>query len=126
MHIACEHDDEELVRLLLGAGAAVDDHDKNDCTPLFTSVRAGASPVVLQLLLGRGAEVDAAPDGEPSSLALASGMGCLQTIRLLVRRGFSSEQHTDDTPNTNDPKVCSTRVGAQYIGLWLSPGVLQQ
>lgn len=73
------------MRLFLGAGAVVDELDKNHCTPLFTSVRAGGSPAVLRLLLARGAAVDKAPDGEPTSLALASGMGCLKTVRLLVR-----------------------------------------
>jgi len=85
VHIACEHDNESLVRMFLCAGAVVDELDKNGCTPLFTSVRAGGSPAVLKLLLGRGAEVDAAPEGEPTSLALASGMGCLTTVQLLVR-----------------------------------------
>lgn len=74
----------------------MDDYDKNGCTPLFASVRAGASPAVLQLLLDRGAEVDAAPDGEPTSLALASGMGCLRTVRLLVRERFEqNKKHAD-------------------------------
>lgn len=40
---------------------------------------------MLQLLIDRGAEVDAAPDGEPTALALASGMGCLAAVRVLVR-----------------------------------------
>lgn len=72
------------MHLFLDAGAVVDELDKNDCTPLFTSVRAEGSPGVLRLLLGRGAAVDKAPKGEPTSLALASGMGCLKTVRLLV------------------------------------------
>lgn len=28
--------------------------------------------------------MDAAPDGEPTALALASGMGCLEAVRQLV------------------------------------------
>lgn len=123
VHIACEHDHEDLVRVFLGAGAAVDAHDKNGCTPLFTSVRAGGSPAVLQLLLDRGAAVDAAPDGEPTSLALASGMGCLTTIRLLVR-ALSTLNHTDNSQQTNDPyHVHDIRGSAQYRVLWLSSRV---
>lgn len=85
VHIACEHDNGDVARLLLDAGAHVNERDKSGCTPLFTSVRAGGSPSTLRLLLEKGAEVDGTPDGEPTALALASGMGCLTTVRLLVR-----------------------------------------
>ncbi|CAM9530299.1 unnamed protein product, partial [Scytosiphon promiscuus] len=85
LHVACEHDNGEVARLLLNAGADVNKRDNNGCAPLFTSVRAGGSPATLHLLLERGAEVDGAPYGEPTALALASGMGCLMTVRLLVR-----------------------------------------
>lgn len=84
VHIACEHQDEELVQILLAAGSPVDSRDKNGGTPLFTSVRAGGSPAVLRLLLHKDVDVDAAPDGEPTAFALASGMGCLAAVRLLV------------------------------------------
>ena len=90
MHIACEHDKEEMVRLFLDAGAAVNARDKNGCTPLFTSVRAGGSTKVLRQLIAWGAQVDAAPDGEPTALILAAGMGCLATVRLLVRLQIKS------------------------------------
>lgn len=84
VHIACEHDKEHMVHMFLNVGAAVNAKDKNGCTPLFTSVRAGGSTNVLRLLIGWGAQVDAAPDGEPTALTLAAGMGCLATVRLLV------------------------------------------
>lgn len=84
VHIACEHGNEELVRLLLAAGSPVNTRDKDGCTPLFTCVRAGGSLQVLQLLIDRGVDVDAVPDGEPTAFALASGMGCSATVRLLV------------------------------------------
>lgn len=70
--------------MFLDAGAAVNARDKNGCTPLFTSVRAGGSTKVLRQLIAWGAQVDAAPDGEPTAFTLAAGMGCLATVRLLV------------------------------------------
>lgn len=85
VHIACEQNMEALVPLLLDAGHVVDARDSQDCTPLFTAVRAGASTSVLKLLIDRGARPDVGPTGEPTPLMLAAGMGCLPTVQLLVR-----------------------------------------
>lgn len=74
------------MRLLLDAASPINDRDTNGCTPLFTAVRAEAPTTVLRLLIEQGAEVDSAPEGEPTALALAAGMGSVEAVRVLVSR----------------------------------------
>jgi ankyrin repeat protein len=68
--LAAEEGYDDVVALLLAAGAAVDKADEDGRTALMRTARCGLSPVVA-LLLAAGAEVDKADAEGGTALILA-------------------------------------------------------
>ena len=86
LHWAAYHDDVELVKLLVGAGAAVQASNRYGVTPLALACTNGGA-VIVELLLGAGADANAALPGGETPLMTASRTGSLRSVRALLAHG---------------------------------------
>ena len=77
---------EEVVKLLLGAGARVNATTYQNTTALLAAARMG-SPATVRLLLEHGADVNAQDSDRKSPLIWASESGSTETVRILLDRG---------------------------------------
>lgn len=78
-------DDE--VALLLGHGADVNKADDAGWSPLHYAAWFGSSTAILQVLLDRGAKIDALNDRHITPLYFASVAGHESQVKLLLERG---------------------------------------
>jgi ankyrin repeat protein len=87
LHWAVEHDDIEMVNVLLGAGARVAARTREGVTPLQLAAINGSAPV-LDRLLKAGADPNAAltPAGD-TALMMASRTGRTDAVRVLLEGG---------------------------------------
>lgn len=82
LHLAAANGAIEMVTLFLGRGAPVDLRDEEGDTPLLCASRSGHR-IVVQALLGRGADVEAMNSAGRRAMHEAG----VETVRLLVERG---------------------------------------
>lgn len=96
LSLAAEQADDDAVRALLAAGAAVDGDNHAPCTPLWHACAGSAPPerrlAVAMLLLQAGAAVRRACDGGATALHAAASRGPLALVDLLIRHGALSWQ----------------------------------
>ncbi len=86
LHWAVHHDDAELVRRLLEAGATVAVANDYGATPMSEAAVA-ANAAVLDALLDAGADVDSPnADGQTALMVVARG-GNAAAAKLLIERG---------------------------------------
>src|SRR5262249_30816376 len=86
LHWAIRGDEDEIVRLLLKAGASPDAANRYGVTPLMLAATNG-NPVLTDLLLKAGADANAAlPRGE-TVLMTAARAGNPDVVKLLLDRG---------------------------------------
>jgi ankyrin repeat protein len=85
----------EVVRELLGRGAAVDAALSEGATPLFVASEKGHLEVIRELL-ARGASVDAAADDGATPLFIASQEGLLNVVKELLARGAAVDAARND------------------------------
>lgn len=83
----CAGGHEEVVRVLLEAGANVEDHNENGHTPLMEAASAGHVPVA-KILLEHGAGINThSNEFKESALTLACYKGHLEMVRFLLEAG---------------------------------------
>jgi ankyrin repeat protein len=116
LHEAVRRGRREMAMLLAGSGAAVDDHAGDDgSTPLHWAAKAGWTDFV-RLLLGRGADVDAADSTGRTPLQWvllrdSPGAERRDVVRCLLSGGAA---HTLET--------AVARGAAEHVRAWLSRG----
>lgn len=86
--IACTYADNiEVVRLLLDAGAGIEDHDRYGETVVTSASKQGGTEL-LELLIAAGADIRGGGGlGERAPLVWAAGAGHADTIDCLLRHG---------------------------------------
>jgi len=84
---AISRNDANEVALLLGHGADVNKADSAAWSPLHYAAWFGSSTAILQVLLDRGANVDALNDRHITPLYFASVAGHESQVKLLLQRG---------------------------------------
>lgn len=83
----CAGGHEEVVRVLLEAGANVEDHNENGHTPLMETASAGHVQVA-KILLEHGAGINThSNEFKESALTLACYKGHLEMVRFLLEAG---------------------------------------
>nr|XP_042905187.1 ankyrin repeat and KH domain-containing protein 1 isoform X1 [Parasteatoda tepidariorum] len=93
---ACAAGHEDIVRVLLDAGARVEDHNENGHTPLMEAASAGHVEVA-KLLVERGASINThSNEFKESALTLACYKGHLEMVRFLLAAGADREHKTDE------------------------------
>lgn len=93
---ACAGGHEEVVSILLEAGANVEDHNENGHTPLMEAASAGHVGVA-KLLVANGASINThSNEFKESALTLACYKGHLEMVRFLLEAGADQEHKTDE------------------------------
>jgi ankyrin repeat domain-containing protein 17 len=83
----CAGGHEDVVRVLLDAGANVEDHNENGHTPLMEAASAGHVQVA-KILLEHGAGINThSNEFKESALTLACYKGHLEMVRFLLEAG---------------------------------------
>lgn len=96
LHLAAHFGHEDVVRLLLERGAAVDVRSRNVManTPLHAA--AGRHPRICQILVEAGADVNSRQEGGWTPLHAAARSGHEDTVELLLSRGADPTLTNDD------------------------------
>jgi uncharacterized protein len=92
LHLAAFFGRAEAARVLLDAGALVGSWSDNATrnNPLHAALAGRAEPRLVELLLERGADLNAAGGGGYTPLHLAASRGDVQNIEVLLRHGARS------------------------------------
>ena len=86
MH-AAQHNRADIAKLLINAGAKVNQKNKNDVSALFVACSSNA-PDVAKLLVAAGADINYVQKGDGyTPLSLASRDACFETAKVLVEAG---------------------------------------
>ncbi|EOD30835.1 hypothetical protein EMIHUDRAFT_365236, partial [Emiliania huxleyi CCMP1516] len=93
LHVACQQGHVECARLLLEAGAAIDQADEQGATPLFAACQDGHLEVA-KLLSSYGASRAATPFGTPEEVATEEGHADL-AVWLVASRGWTPLAHLE-------------------------------
>ena len=92
MHAAASNKHQDVIELLIRAGAKVDSRDKNQITPLLAAVMKGHLPAVRQLIESN-ADRNATEKNARNALYFAMTCGSLNMVKFFV-----------NTSNVNDPE----------------------
>lgn len=86
LHMACEFDDLDSVRILIEAGADINAFGVYGETPLIRGIKCGSSPELVEYLLRNGASVESKDwdDDRPIHVAAREG---IEYVRLLIDAG---------------------------------------
>lgn len=92
---AVDHQQLEIVRLLLDRGADPRLADHAGWTPLIHAIYFGSDETLLGLLLDRGADIDARNDRGVTALYLAAAAGREPQVQFLLKRGADPQLATE-------------------------------
>ncbi|KAL8949562.1 MAG: hypothetical protein Q9222_004336 [Ikaeria aurantiellina] len=109
IHYACKEGSPELVQLLLGYHADVE-VESSGRRPLHHAAAQGMTPIV-NALLTRGVEIDARDAAGDRALGLASKMGHLAVVRMLLDRGSRMRSKFTKGPSHEDSPFCLAAQG---------------
>ncbi len=90
--------DVERARLLLGRGAEVKIASKQGRTPLMVAAMRPGGSAIVEVMLAKGADVQAKDRLGATALSLASRAGDLDTVRLLLARGAEANPDAGRAP----------------------------
>ena len=90
LHVATVHDNVDIVRLLLDAGADIEDQADSERRAIHYAARHGL-PDVLELLLRRGAQIEALNIDNETALHEAIFNEHVDAVRLLLEHGANAE-----------------------------------
>jgi ankyrin repeat protein len=98
LHWGIYHEDLELAKRLIAAGAAVEAKSRYGVTPLSIACQSGA-PGLVELLLDSGADANATLPGGETALMTASRTGRLAQVAALIARGaqVDAREHNGQT-----------------------------
>lgn len=94
LHLALAADQPEIVRVLIGAGADVDQPADRDQRPLHIAVVNGRKPALLALLIDAGADLEAPEAKGHRPLHAAAEVGQVAALECLLDRGAELEART--------------------------------
>ena len=97
--IACVMGNKDAIRVLLNAGADPNIADVDGNTWLHGAVRGECTKVVLEAIIGKGADVNTTNKDGATPLMIACGKGNKDDIKLLLHAG-ADPNITDDNGNT--------------------------
>ncbi|KAF8474492.1 ankyrin repeat protein [Russula ochroleuca] len=92
LHPAAYHGDCEMVQILLNYGVDINVKNNDGTTPLVFALEScfsGLDHTVVRLLLDHGADPNIPKKSGTTPLHLASQLGRIEIVRLLVERGAS-------------------------------------
>ncbi|KAJ6439228.1 restless-like transposase [Purpureocillium lavendulum] len=87
MHLAAHYGDRALMSLLLDAGLDINKEILNGWTPLMAAVDKGMSPGFIELMLEKGAAINARDRESQTALQLANDGGHVALVGILRRHG---------------------------------------
>jgi len=91
LHVALLNNNVDVLRILLGAGAYVDDRNHNQSTPLHVAARHGNTEAI-RLLLKHGANVNARNNDGWTPLHCAEDSGKAESIQILLDAGADANR----------------------------------
>lgn len=111
LFFAAQEGNLEVARVLLGAGAAVDQGSCDGATPLFVACQAGHI-VMVKELLDSGAQVNISMRDHASPLFIAAQNGHRNVCTLLINRGASVDKARADQAT---PLWIAAQMGHDHI-----------
>lgn len=94
-------DREEIVKILLTHGAAIEARDSMGRTSLFVAASSGSAQIVRALVLA-GADVNARSNSGATPLMLAASSGSLDAVTFLLAGGADANAFTPDGTTAMD------------------------
>ncbi|MDE5776642.1 MAG: ankyrin repeat domain-containing protein [Treponemataceae bacterium] len=123
MH-AAQHNRADIAKLLINAGAKVNQKNKNDVSALFVACSSNA-PDVAKLLVAAGADMNYVQKGDGATpLSMACRDVCFETAKVLVEAGADVNKRIDsilrknaktalmEAASTGSPKVVKLLIDA--------------
>lgn len=106
IHYACQNADPILVQLLLSSSAQIEAATRLDLLrPLHMATIRGSSAVA-EMLLKKGATVDARNAAGDRALSLACTLGHIDLVRLLLSKGAAMRARAPKGPSHEDSPLC--------------------
>lgn len=117
LSVAIINRDEEVVRLLLDFGA--DPNSKPTGQPLLTEALVRSNTEIVQVLIAKGANVNATQDqsGDTPPLMIAVGMHRIPAVKLLLSRGANIKAKDANNKNVLHWLLCNTFLDKENIPL---------
>eukprot|EP01097_Dermamoeba_algensis_P002164 TRINITY_DN1864_c0_g1_i2.p1 TRINITY_DN1864_c0_g1~~TRINITY_DN1864_c0_g1_i2.p1 ORF type:complete len:652 (-),score=92.34 TRINITY_DN1864_c0_g1_i2:424-2379(-) len=116
LHLACEFGHGHVVEYLLGKGANPNREEEYKSTPILIASCKNYSRIVQQLIQA-GAVVEARSLFGHSSLILASQLGYIDTVKVLIENGNADPNQRDRDGNT--PYHLSIKYGHAAVAKYL-------
>ncbi|MCF7806301.1 MAG: ankyrin repeat domain-containing protein [Simkaniaceae bacterium] len=107
LYVAAERDHLDLVRFLLSKGAKVNTKDRDGNTVIHAAARKGGP--IMEALIRAGADPDAMNKDGRTPLSLATGVGHLDSVNLLLSKG--AKVNTKDRDGNTALHVVVSRGG---------------
>ncbi|EDM25984.1 hypothetical protein LNTAR_19342 [Lentisphaera araneosa HTCC2155] len=115
LHMACEENNLEVVKLLLNYGLNINERDDYSQTPLTRAVSHNQL-IIAKYLLDNGADVDAKIDNSKTNIMIAIQEGNLEIVKLLIEYGANlSSSYIRNDNKVITPLILSKEYGWKNI-----------